>query len=656
MCGHEFGWRRLLMELAPGHRIGNLEIERELGRGFFGVVYLAKDTLIRRRVALKVILRRGAKIDPDERAQILEEARIVAGLSSPHIVTLYGLHETEDGSFMQEMEFVAGGVLEDRIEGESRLDPEEAMRVFRALCDGLACAHEARIIHADIKPANVLFDTDGTLKIADFGVARILEGTEVSIPLYGRSLGSPFYMAPEVISGESASAASDVWSAGVTLYQLLTGRPPFPGKSLPELLLKVTMDDPDPLEVDLPDWITEMLDQCLLKEYEQRPSARELVEMIDAARPGGAARKVFTNRDAPDTSFVGRESELDTLKILLAAENVRMITMTGPLGIGKTRLGWEVSSRVLDEFPGGCVFVDLTSAADVAAMEEAICDSLGEEPGNRAGLLLVLDGVEGRQSTLAEGLGQWLPRWPGTRFLLLSSSILFLTGEHRFELGPMSQPDRLTESSAVLDDFSLHDSMRLFAVRAEDAGVDLDLEGSDLMDSARIIAPLAGFPLAIEEAAAQLKPEGPARLSKTPEEILEGSFVQVREQYDQLEDWEQDALMQAACFEGGFSLDAAEAVIDIEAHPDAPLVMDAVQGLWDKSFLTAEERELDTRFDLYRLIREFARREWRQTMDLSAQASLQRRHAEFYLALSGLDSDVERANMSVAKEWAEANQ
>ena len=270
------------MQFEPGQQIGTLRIERELGRGAYGVVCLARDTLLGREVALKILPGGKGEVVEELREQVLHEARLIAKLQSPHIVTFYRLHETEDGGFLQEMEYVGGGSLEDRLEEGAPLPLDEAVSVFRGVCRALGTAHAARIIHGDIKPANVLFGDDDLVKLADFGVARVIEGTGTSVELEGQLFGSPLYMAPEVITGRAAGMASDLWSASVLFYRLLTGRLPFVATTFSELLPKILREAPEPIDSGAPKALGELVARCLVKEAEERPSSvREVLEELD---------------------------------------------------------------------------------------------------------------------------------------------------------------------------------------------------------------------------------------------------------------------------------------------------------------------------------------------------------------------------------------
>ena len=202
-------------------------IERELGRGGMASVYLAHDEELHRPVALKVL---AEHLGDDEtfRARFLREARLAGRLSHPNIVQVYDAGDPEGRPFIV-MEYVPGVTLAEC----GQLPPERAVELGLQGCAGLQHAHDAGLVHRDIKPGNLLLREDGVLKIADFGIARAAETTRHT--QVGTILGTAAYLAPEQIAGEDATRASDIYSLGAVLYELLTGRPPYLFESLAEL-------------------------------------------------------------------------------------------------------------------------------------------------------------------------------------------------------------------------------------------------------------------------------------------------------------------------------------------------------------------------------------------------------------------------------------
>ncbi len=230
----------------PLGMLGKYERLDVLGHGASGIVYLAKDTLLGRQIALKEIAAQG-----EERERVLEEARVLDRLRHPNIVHVYGVDEI-GGKVVLAMEYVAGRNLQDVLQRAGRLPVAEAVAVAAQICDGLAFAHRNRIVHRDVKPANILIAPDGTVKLVDFGLAQVL-GTN---SLAGGA-GTYAYMAPEDFHEEQQSDhQADIWAVGVILYEMLTGRRPFqPVKVKDPFSWKRAVEETplDPVTVSRPD-------------------------------------------------------------------------------------------------------------------------------------------------------------------------------------------------------------------------------------------------------------------------------------------------------------------------------------------------------------------------------------------------------------------
>jgi tetratricopeptide (TPR) repeat protein len=221
-------------------RIGRYEIVERVGRGAMGVVYHARDPMLERDVALKVMLPQIAG-DPDQKARFEREARAVAKIVHPNVLTVFDLGYHHDGSPYIAMELLKGQDLLHTLRGGWPLALERKVDIVVQLLDGLACAHHAGIVHRDVKPANIFLTVDGTVKIMDFGVARF---TMSSTTGTGAVMGTADYMSPEQVQGAKVDGRTDLWSAGCVLYQLLTGHRPFTGESLMTVFYKITHTDP----------------------------------------------------------------------------------------------------------------------------------------------------------------------------------------------------------------------------------------------------------------------------------------------------------------------------------------------------------------------------------------------------------------------------
>lgn len=253
------------------------------------VVYRALDRELDRDVAIKVLAEHLAS-NVEFRQRFLRESRIAAKLSHPNVVSVYDGGET-DGLPYIVMEYVEGVTLADELARRGRLSPDEATGLAIQACAGLGHAHATGLVHRDVKPQNLLLRADGVLKIADFGIARAVAGTQLTEA--GTVLGTAVYLAPEQASGEQVSPAADIYSLGAVMYELIAGQPPFSfAKNLMELVLKKRAGRvPSLREVvpELPDGLDEIVLRCLSPEASARPpSAAALAQELAAFSPDAA--------------------------------------------------------------------------------------------------------------------------------------------------------------------------------------------------------------------------------------------------------------------------------------------------------------------------------------------------------------------------------
>jgi tetratricopeptide (TPR) repeat protein len=332
-------------EIGAGTKIGDVVLERELGSGAYGVVYRGRDTLLDRPVAMKVLRSQGIFASAKDRKRFLAEAKVVASLASPNVVTLFHVHDLGGEQWALELELVEGGTLADLLGENLRLPSETVVRMGKQLSTGLAVAHASGVVHGDVKPENVLLARDGTPKLADFGLARVVGEHALEHTSMSRGVGgTPLYMAPEVILGEGHVPASDVWSLGVVLYRMLTGRLPFEGETLYALFLAVQNRPPASLGPDVPVGLVDIVLRCLRKRPEERPDAGvELNDLLAHALDAQArATKVVPARAVPVASnLAGRQDEV--ARIVEAMRHVvgghgTTVVVTGPTGIGKSAL------------------------------------------------------------------------------------------------------------------------------------------------------------------------------------------------------------------------------------------------------------------------------------------------------------------------------
>ncbi len=333
---------RKVTTFRPNDMVGGLRVEREIGRGAYGTVYLARDELIRRQVALKVVTRD----EKDERSdRTLLEARAVGRLHSPNIVALHGLHPLEaDAGWILEFEYMDGGSLKEWLDRETRLPPDRALEVAVDVLRGLAAAHEAGVVHGDVKPANVLLDTSGRAALTDFGLARFYTEESLTESISAGPAGTPSYMAPEVIMGQKAHFGSDLWSVGIVLYRSLCGRLPFPADTFHQLFLAVQNQEPVPLPHSIPSAVADFTMQLLRKDSAERPAtATAALQLLSPVETAAAPARAPAERAAPrpKTSLLGREHELaqlhDALSELMRGKGSTVL-ISGEAGMGKSAL------------------------------------------------------------------------------------------------------------------------------------------------------------------------------------------------------------------------------------------------------------------------------------------------------------------------------
>lgn len=272
--------------LEAGDLIGVYRIERELGRGGMGVVYLAEDTRLHRRVALKALAPH-IVADPKQKERLRSEARIAASLSHPAIATVYALEESE-GHLYIASEYVEGENLRSELQ-QGPLSPDALLDLAIEVVQGLVVAHAEGVIHRDLKPENIMRNKKGQLKILDFGVAIAPERDLREEPLTepGTLLGTPSYMAPEQLKGETVDFRCDIFTFGILFYELASGSNPFRGETPISTIAKILESEPVPLSkfTSSPVQLDRIVERCLPKDPEQRyPSTPKLLEDLERAR------------------------------------------------------------------------------------------------------------------------------------------------------------------------------------------------------------------------------------------------------------------------------------------------------------------------------------------------------------------------------------
>src|SRR6266571_660990 len=276
--------------------LGRYQLERVLGKGAMGIVYEALDPKLHRKVAIKTILisQLDEETAKDFSMRFVREAHAVARLNHPNIVQVYDFGEEGDIAYLV-MEFIRGDELKSSLATGGQFDRKECVRIMCELLDALDFAHEAGVVHRDIKPANVMLDGQGRTKLTDFGVARVTDSdrTHVERTQAGTMVGTPAYMSPEQIQGQRIDRRTDIFSAGIILYQFLTGQKPFTGEGAWTVAKKIVQEDPpmpSSINVALSPEFDRVVAKALAKDPDQRfATAREFSVALRRAAEGKPA-------------------------------------------------------------------------------------------------------------------------------------------------------------------------------------------------------------------------------------------------------------------------------------------------------------------------------------------------------------------------------
>jgi len=640
------------VRIPAGRRIGCYHVDTFLGAGGMGQVYLATDSRLGRKVAIKLLPPGRAK-DADARLQRFEaEAKAASALNHPNIVTVYDIGVADEGRFIV-MEHVAGRTLREMLNGGPLLDmlPLLGNQMARAL----AAAHEGGIAHQDIKPENIMVRPDGLVKILDFGLARLTLSGD-GIEAGGRFAGTVRYMSPEQVQGSSISLHSDVFSLGIVFYEMATGSHPFPADSILGSLHAIILGKPPgprTLNASIGASLEQLIFSMLDKDPGKRPTATEISAALEVQPNASLLAGAVHNFPAERTRFIGREAELAALEPLLRDRSLRIVTLTGPGGTGKTRLAIRAAEMVRASYPGGVYFTDLSALSEANQLLPAIAKPLGvrEAPGHdlSAALcshlsspnatLIVLDNFEHILDSWPR-VGLLLERCNSLKVLVTSRLALRLYGEQEFPVAPLPLPDEgLEQEPERLGRFA---SIALFVQRAAAVRPGFELTLANAGDVAQVCRRLDGLPLAIELAASLVKVLPPASLLARMENrlnLLVGGGRDRPERQQTLRgtiDWSYELLLPSertlfarlSVFFGGCTLEAAEAVCNTREDLGID-VIEGIASLVDKSLLVQSTVEgEEPRFFLLETIREYAREKLESTGE---SPSTGRAHAAYFL-------------------------
>jgi non-specific serine/threonine protein kinase len=659
----------------------------QLGRGGMGDVYRATDTQTGETVAVKALNPEVLARDPALLERFMREGEALRRLNHPNIVHSIAACE-QDGRHYLVMEYVGGGSLEGLIRKEGRLPAARAVEIGLDLADALTRAHRLGIIHRDLKPANVLLAPDGTPRLADFGIAHM--AAKPQLTQTGMLIGTVDYLSPEACQGEPLDERTDIWAFGVMLFQMLTGRLPFEGKSLTAKITAIlTLPVPDLAELlpGLPDGLVDLIYRMLEKDRQQRiPILRLVGAELEALLKGrgengrfavgaqGLAplRRGLESRFAPPppapeapkhnlpvqaTPFVGRQAELAELERLLADPNVRLVTIVGLGGTGKTRLALRAGENALTHFRDGVYLASLAPVVSPEGIVPAIAQATGLAFGQgspphdqlaqflrQKHLLLILDNFE----HLAEGatlVSELLGAAPETKTLVTSRTRLCLQGEHLFSLGGLDLPDDdLTGENALSSS-----AVQLFLQGARRVCPNFTPAPADLPHITRICRLVTGLPLGILLAAGWMGALHPAEVADEIVRNLDFLEADMRDaparqrslravfahSWSLLAAREQRVFRDLAVFRSGFTREAAQTVTGASLRE--------LMGLTEKSILS---RDSTGRYGIHDLLLHYAEE---KLLESEEAAEIGEKHLEYYSQMA-LQSDLE-LNPTQFDEW-----
>ena len=656
-------------------------LERELGRGGMAVVYLARDTKHDRHVALKMLHPEASAAIGRER--LAQEIRVTASLQHPHILPLHDSGEWGDALYYV-TPFVDGETLRARLDREPQLPADDVLKITQEIAEALAHAHRRGVVHRDIKPENILLAEQHAI-VADFGIARLISDSLDARPTQsGAILGTPAYMSPEQMAGESeVGPPSDVFSLGCIVFEMLAGRPPWIAVTVPAVVaLRLNQRAPSlrALRPEVPQWLDDLVGEMLALDSRHRPQTGSDVLRLLASGPITLPSQLPFVGD----EIIGRQDELRSACSLLERADVSVLTLTGAGGTGKTRLAIAVARSLEARFDRVC-FVDLAAVREstnvmpaIVAATRAQLSNGGDEIEALAGALrgkrtlLVLDNFE-QVVAAAPSIARFVAITPGLKLLITSRTRLGIRAEHELFVAPLVVPEHAASTPALRD----NPAIQLFVRCALSINGALTFDDEMLAAAARICTRVDGLPLAIELAAARCRLMSPRTIATRIEKSFDvvsggGRDVPARHQtireaiewsVELLKPSERRAFARMATFSGACTFAAAEFVCGGESS--AAEVLDDLGALIDASVVMRETRTADgePRLRMLETVRDVALGELASASQREIVAD---RHAEWYerLALSvaseltgeGQHHALEtlaqdHANLAAAVEW-----
>jgi predicted ATPase/Tfp pilus assembly protein PilF len=611
---------------------GPLHVLEKIGEGSFGEVFRAFEPVLQREVALK-LARETVSSPAGTSAAPMDEARRLARVRHPNVLIIHGIevHDSRTGMWT---EYIHGKTLEGVLVDDGVFDPGEIARIGIDLCRALAAVHAAGVVHGDVKASNVMREMGGRTVLMDFGAgADLRDGRPPGEATTHSITGTPLMMAPELFEGALPSVRSDLYALGVLLFRLATGSYPIMARTQEELAARVR--DLTPIDLrgrrpEIPGPLAEAIERALRKDPAGRfPTAAEMRAAIETGTPAPPA-----SLDAERPShlpqeigrFIGRERELAEIRRLVLAHP--LVTLVGAGGSGKTRLALRATLLLHSAIEHGAHWIDLAPLAVPESLpleiahavgvreqgREEIEDQLVEHLRERNGLL-ALDNCEHLRPAVAALLQRVLRDCPGIRILATSREEIGVSGEVRFDVGPMEIPGVIPSREADPDrDLAACESVQLFVERARGSRTGFALTPLNAPSIARICRRVEGIPLAIELAAARVTALGTEQIASRLEEsfrLLSGGRDEAAPHHRTIQaciEWsyrllspeEQRLLQRLALFAGRWSLEAAErACADSITEGSGIAVIgsrevgDVLRALEEKSLVQSETRSTD---------------------------------------------------------------
>jgi predicted ATPase/serine/threonine protein kinase/DNA-binding CsgD family transcriptional regulator len=667
-----------------GQQLGNYRLVALLGQGSYAQVYLGQHVRLSLQAAIKVL---HAHLTQAEAEHFYQEAETIAKLTYPSIVRILDF-DVQDGVPFLVMDYAQGGSLRQRHPKGNLVPVPVIISSVKQVTAALQYAHDKKYIHRDIKPENMLIGQHQEVLLSDFGIATIAHSTSSLKAGAEGTSGTLAYMAPEQIEGHPRPA-SDQYALGIVVYEWLCGQRPFEG-SVSELIAQQVSMPPPPLRERVPEIPLEVEQTVLralakdskarfasvadfstaLVEASKRDVSGQTLPLLASGYATEAERRPSSlhgfpplkmldalpnNLPVQPTLLIGREHEVAAVGHLLQHEEIRLVTLTGPGGMGKTRLGLQVAAEASEKFPDGTWFVSLAPLNNPDLVIPTIAETLSvREVAARSQLehlkaalrtrhmLLLLDNFEHVVSAATQ-VADLLGACPRLKVLVTSREALHVQAEREFPVPALALPD--PKHLPSLSTLSQYEAVALFIERAQAIKPDFQVNNANAPAVAEICARLDGLPLAIELAAARTRLLPPQALLKRLGQRLQLLNSSVRDaparqqtlrktiqwSYDLLPAVEQRLFRWLSIFVNGCTLEAIECV-SATLEDTMPVGLDEVASLLNKNLLqqTAQEEEVP-RFTMLETIREYALEALASSEEME---DTRRAHAAYYLGLA----------------------